>query len=206
MAADADPEVEVGERESVFPIDFEFKDIRLTVKLARPSTLLHSTFFLEMLSGRAGPWKQSPGKREILKGVSGIVRSGESLAILGPSGALACIYLIAMPAHCDQLRVFFALSASDTQCVGSGKTTLLDVLADRRKSSSFSGERLINGDANMAYVHAAALSASSDLGASQQLSPPRRLCASRGRTLPAPHGGGVLALLGAASTQIRHAR
>lgn len=29
------------------------------------------------------------------------------------------------------------------------------MLADRRKSSSFSGERFINGDANMAYAHAA---------------------------------------------------
>lgn len=45
-----------------------------------------------------GPWKPSPGKREILKGVSGIVRSGESLAILGPSGAVARICLT-----CDAL-------------------------------------------------------------------------------------------------------
>ena len=35
---------------------------------------------------------------------------------------------------------------------GSGKTTLLDVLADRRRGSSFNGERRINGDTNMACV------------------------------------------------------
>ena len=68
-------------------------------------------------------------KRVILDDVSGAVRRGEMIALMGPSGLL-----LDRTIH--------------NYCTGAGKTTLLDILAGRSSSSrsmSIKGSVLLNG-------------------------------------------------------------
>lgn len=65
------------------------------------------------------------GQRRILHGISGIVRPGEFLAIMGPSGILQ----------------FFTIA----NFKGSGKTTFLDILAKKAKSGTIGGQILVDG-------------------------------------------------------------
>ena len=70
--------------------------------------------------------------RQVLNGVSGVVRSGEMLAIIGPSGSLA-------------MALHFTYLSRDWRLTGAGKTSLLDILARRPRNGHVSGAILARG-------------------------------------------------------------
>lgn len=56
----------------VLQVDFRFHDIRFSVEVSKAKAVI--------MGGKAGV-------KEILRGVSGVVESGQILAIIGPSGS-----------------------------------------------------------------------------------------------------------------------
>lgn len=69
---------------------------------------------------------------ELLHGVSGVVKPGEMLAIIGGSGNDFVLLVCGLFTVCQKKK-------------GAGKTTLLDILAGRKSTGEITGEIMFNG-------------------------------------------------------------
>ncbi len=101
---------------------FEWKNIKYWVKTkdSKRSKLLSNIY----------------NTKKVLNNLSGYARSGELLAIMGPTG--------------DWLIIWFDHVSLDLTCPGCGKTSLLNCLAARMPSAGskdvlFTGQVLVNG-------------------------------------------------------------